>query len=167
MKWSKIELNVCTTKAENIYRCLFLSYTVLFSLKTIFISKKLQNSISEEQRENQIPEKRKLGDSMRLGKKSVLDDEPFFGRHSRLFEQMRLGKRTDPFKEKKKGSGRMMSLVSLLLSNEIFFDSIRSALIQVLFTPNPPTHQIPFCCVPTSNIVHHFDKLQNSILFCV
>ena len=74
---------------------------------------KLQTSTSEEERETLNPEKRKLGDSMRLGKKSVLDDEPFFGRHSRLFEQMRLGKRADPLKEKKKESGRRLSLVSL------------------------------------------------------
>ena len=68
--------------------------------------------------------KRKLGDSLRLGKKSAAfwDDEKF-GRHARLFEQMRLGKRSastasaesGPTRDKKKINGNKLQLVSCVI----------------------------------------------------
>lgn len=60
-------------------------------------------------------EKRKLGDSLRLGKRSAFMDDgvPKFGRHARLFEQMRLGKRSESDKprDKKKSTGKRLQLV--------------------------------------------------------
>ena len=63
--------------------------------------------------ENAPMEKRKLGDALRLGKKSFgLSDDPLgFGRHARLFEQMRLGKRSETEREKKKHGGKRLQLV--------------------------------------------------------
>ena len=85
---------------------------------------------SEESEESEPTfEKRKLGDSLRLGKKSELFGDEFqkFGRHSRLFEQMRLGKRSESGKlrDKKKLGGKRLQLVNMIHSHLFsFFDEI-------------------------------------------
>jgi hypothetical protein len=76
-------------------------------------------SFSEEAAASSI-DKRKLGDSLRLGKKSDMFGDEFqkFGRHSRLFEQMRLGKRSESesakIKNKKKSGGKRLPLVNMI-----------------------------------------------------
>ena len=71
--------------------------------------------------------KRKLGDSLRLGKKSAFWDDEKFGRHARLFEQMRLGKRSSesaPSRDKKKINGNKLQLVRATASVLFFVTKI-------------------------------------------
>ena len=80
-----------------------------------------ESSSSDEAEEM---EKRKLGDSLRLGKRSDLmdgDGVQKFGRHARLFEQMRLGKRSrsedEKPRDKKKSNGKRLQLVRFGFTN--------------------------------------------------
>ena len=80
-----------------------------------------ESSSSDEAEEM---EKRKLGDSLRLGKRSDLmdgDGVQKFGRHARLFEQMRLGKRSrsedEKPRDKKKSNGKRLQLVRFGFAN--------------------------------------------------